>query len=87
METRVGKVTHYYNRIAVAVLELMDHLELGDEIHILGHTTDFSQKVTSMEVDHQPVQAVGPGDDVAIKVSERVRKGDAVFKVAALHGE
>lgn len=81
MERRIGWVTHYYNNIGVAVLDLQDALEAGDQIHITGHTTDFIQTVSSMEVDHEKVQAVAAGADVALKVDERVREGDAVYKV------
>ena len=81
MEERIGQVAHYYNRIGVAVFELSGGLKVGDIIHIQGHTTDFTQRVESMEVEHQKVQSVGPGADVALKVIERVRKGDAVYKV------
>jgi putative protease len=81
MEKRIGRVTHYYTRIGVAVLELDDELKVGDMIHIYGHTTDFTQRVDSMEVEHQKVESVGPGADVALKVVDRVRRGDAVYKV------
>lgn len=86
MDTRIGRVTHYYNRIGVAVLELSDELKVGDVVHILGHTTDFTQQVQSMEIEHQKVQSVGPGDDVALKVVKRVREGDAVYKVTEGQG-
>lgn len=81
METRIGKVTHYYGRIQVAVLELSGELNVGDTIHVLGHNTDFTQQVDSLEIEHQKVQSVGPGEEVALKVSERARPGDEVFKV------
>jgi len=81
METPIGYVTHFYNRISVAVLSLTSQLELGDKVHFLGHTTDFEQNVTSMEIEHQKVTAVGPGDEVALKVIEPVRKGDEIFKI------
>ncbi|HEX6384990.1 MAG TPA: hypothetical protein VF177_10000 [Anaerolineae bacterium] len=81
MEKRIGKVTHYFNRIGVAVLELEDGLQVGDTIHITGHRTDFTQQVNSMEIDHQKMQAVGAGADVALKVDEQVREGDRIYKV------
>ena len=80
MEIRVGKVTHYYNHISVAVLELSGELKVGDSIHILGRITDFEQRVGSMEIEHQKIQSAGPGTEVALKVIESVRKGDFVFK-------
>jgi hypothetical protein len=81
-EKALGKVTHYYGRISVAVLELSGALGLGDTVRIVGRGTDFQQEVVSLQIDHQAVPAVGPGQEVALKVDERVRKGDAVFKVA-----
>jgi putative protease len=81
MEQRIGEVTHYYNHLSVAVLELEDELKAGDTIHILGHRTNFSQPVKSMEIEHRRVQAVGPGAEVGLKVIDTVRKGDAVYKV------
>jgi len=81
MEKRIGKVTHYYTRIGVAVLKLDDELKVGDMIHIYGHTTDFTQRGDSMEIEHQKVESVEPGADVALKVVDRVRRGDAVYKV------
>ena len=82
MEKRIGKVTHYFDRIGVAVLELEDGLQVGDTIHITGHRTDFTQQVNSMEIDHQKMQAVGAGADVALKVDEPVRAGDKIYRVA-----
>ena len=81
MERQIGHITHYYNRISVAVLSLSEPLELGSIIHISGHTTDFTQPVASMEIEHQKVTSAGPDDEVALKVIEPVRRGDAVFKI------
>jgi translation elongation factor EF-1alpha len=80
MREKIGKVTHYFDRIGIAVLTLSGELKVGDSIHILGHTTDFEQAVGSMEIDHKKVQSVGPGDDVALKVAEPVREGDEVYR-------
>ena len=81
MEKYIGRVTHYFNRLGVAVLELTDELKVGDEVLILGHTTEFTQTVGSMEIEHRTIMAVGPGADVALKVDEPVRKGDVVYRV------
>ena len=81
MEIRVGKVTHFYNHLSVAVLELAGELTLGDTIHFLGRVTDFDQQVGSLEIEHKKIQSAGPGEEVALKVIEIVRKGDVVFKV------
>jgi hypothetical protein len=80
-EIEIGKVTHYYTRISVAVLELNGELTVGDTIHIQGRITDSIQRVGSMEIEHQQVQSVGPGQDVAIKTDDYVRAGDTVLKV------
>ena len=82
MEIEVGKITHYFNHLGVAVMRLDSELKVGDHIHILGHTTDFTQKVTSMEVNHHTVVWVKPGDDVALKVIEPVHEHDTVYRIA-----
>ena len=79
---RIGVVTHYYSHLSVATLRLESgRLRVGDVIHIRGHTTDFSQKVESLEVDHVPATQVGPNDDFGLKVTEHVREHDVVYKV------
>ncbi|MDD2695020.1 MAG: hypothetical protein PHD58_03745, partial [Anaerolineales bacterium] len=78
METPIGKVVHYYDRIGVAVLQLSDDLKVGDFVHILGRTTDFTQPVASMEIEHRKVQAV-PAGEVALLVVAPARAGDVVF--------
>jgi len=81
-EQRVGYVTHYYGHPSVATLRLeAGTLCVGDVVHIRGHTTDFNQKVESLEVNHAPVTEVGPNDDFGLKVVEHVRVRDIVFKV------
>lgn len=81
MEAEIGHVTHYFNKINVAVLSIKEELKIGDTIHILGHTTDFTQKVTSLQIEHKNVDIVKPGDDFAMKVIEPVREHDVVYKV------
>jgi translation elongation factor EF-1alpha len=81
MEVRIGEITHYYNRIGVAVLKLGDRIQVGDMINIVGYTTEFTQRVESLEINHQKVESAGPGDDVALKVWDYVRDGDEVFKI------
>jgi len=81
MEIEIGRITHYYAHINVAVLSLNDSLKLGDKVHIHGHTTDFTQKITSMEVEQHAVVWVRPGDEVAIKVIEPVHEHDLVHRV------
>ncbi len=79
MKNLIGHVTHYYTRLGVAVLELNGELKLGDQVVFLGHTTDFSQGVCSIEVEHHRILSAGSGEEVALKVDEPVRVGDEVF--------
>ena len=81
MDILIGKVTHYYNRISVAVVELVGELRVGDQIAILGHTTEFTQPVESLEIEHHKIQIAEAGQEVALKTWEIVRSGDLVYKV------
>jgi len=81
MEVEIGRVTHYFNHLNVAVLKLTDSLKLGDTIHILGHVTDLTEKVASMQVNHHPDALVRSEDEVALKVDEPVREHDIVYRV------
>jgi putative protease len=81
MEVEIGRVTHYYNHLNVAVIKLTDGLKLGDTIHILGHVSDLTEKVASMQVNHHSVVWVKPGEDVAIMVTEPVREHDMVYRI------
>ena len=78
---KIGKVTHYFTKIGVAVLELSDTLAVGDEIILRGQTTNFSQTVDSMEINKVKVDKAGKGQSIGLKVRERVRQGDDVYKV------
>jgi putative protease len=78
-EVLLGTVIHYYSRLGVAALSLRHSLRKGDRVHILGHTTDVEEAVESMEIDHRQIVDTKPGDDVAIKVREKVRAGDKVY--------
>lgn len=77
----IGKITHYFGKIGVAVIELSDALKVGDNIRIVGGETDFTQSVESMEVEHQKVQEAKAGDSVGLKVNQKVREGYSVYKV------
>jgi len=82
MEEEIGKITHYFSKINVGVLELSSgKLQIGDMIHIKGHTTDFYQKVESMQVEHKPVDTAEPGESLGLKVESPVRENDLIFKV------
>jgi hypothetical protein len=82
-EQRIGVVTHYYGHLSVMAMQLEPGttLRVGDVIHIRGHTTDFIQKVESLEVDHAPVTEVRSNDDFGLKVVEHAREHDIVYKV------
>jgi putative protease len=80
--TAIGRVTHYFGHLSVAAVSLSEPLAVGETIHIHGHTTDVVETVTSMEIDHRPVERAGPGDDVAINVREHVREHDLIFREA-----
>ena len=79
---RIGIVTHYFNHLSVAVVKVESGtLRVGDNIHFRGHTTDFGQRIESLQVNHAPVAAVGPKDDFGMKVRDHVRENDVVYKV------
>ncbi len=80
-EEQVGTVSQYFARIGVAGINVTASLRVGDRIHVKGHTTDFEQVVESMQMDHGPVQEAKSGESVGIKVMDRVRDGDHVFRV------
>ena len=80
-ENPVGKVTHYFDRIGVAVLALTDTIRVGDTIHFHGHSTDFQQKVDSLQIEHKTVEEAKPGQDVALKTIQKVHPNDGVLKV------
>jgi putative protease len=77
----IGKISHYFGHIGVAVIELSDKLKEGDTIRIVGGETDFTQTVESMEVDHKKIKEAKKGDSVGLKVDEKVREDYRVFKV------
>ncbi|KUO43140.1 MAG: translation elongation factor-like protein [Hadesarchaea archaeon YNP_N21] len=78
----VGKVTHYFTKISVAVVELSGELKVGDRISIEGPTTNFEQTVNSMQIEHKDVKVATAGQAVGLKVDQRVREGDIVYKIA-----
>ena len=80
-EKEVGKVLDYYAKIGVVAIEVLDEIKIGDVLHFKGATTDFKQVVESMQIEHKPVQVAKKGDKVGIKVNERVRPHDKVYKV------
>jgi putative protease len=82
-EKEIGKITHFYGHISVGIIELSDNLKIGESIHIKGHTSDFTQNVDSIQIEHAAVPEAKLGDVIGIKVSQKVHPGDKVFKVIA----
>ena len=80
-DKQIGTVVHYYGNIGVAGVVLTGKLKLGDTIRLKGHTTDFTQPVESMQIDHREVKKAKKGDDVGIRVSHQARVNDEVFRV------
>ena len=81
-EKEIGKVITYFSHVEVAAIKLKGKLKVGDKVHIKGHTTDFEQKVDSMQIDRKDVEEAGKGADIGIKVKEKVRPNDAVYIVS-----
>lgn len=81
-ETTIGTVTHYWGNLHVAGVAITDgELHKGDTIHVKGHTSDFEQKVDSMQIDHKPVDVATPGDQIGLTVLEHAREHDTVYIV------
>jgi len=81
-EKKVGEVIKYFGKIGVAAIRLSEgSLKVGDTIHIVGHTSDSTQPIDSMQIENKDVQEAGPGADIGIKVKDRVREHDVVYKI------
>jgi len=82
MEKLIGTITHYFNKISVGIIKITDgELKVGDTIHIKGHTSDFTQKVNSMQIEHASIEKAKKGDEVGIKVDAHVHEHDQVYLV------
>jgi len=79
---KIGTISHWFGNINVVGISLSGPLAVGDTIRIQGHTTDFEEEVTSIQIEGEPVNEAGPGDEVGLKVSQRARVGDEVYKVS-----
>jgi putative protease len=81
-EKKIGEVIKFFGKISVAAIRLSEgSLKVGDTIRVVGHTTDFTQSVDSMQIENKNVQEAGPGADIGIKVKDRAREHDVVYKV------
>lgn len=81
MEELVGEVTHYFGKIGVAAIKLAKSLKVGDRVRFKGATTDFEDTVESMQIGHESVSSAKRGDEIGLKVRDRVREGDKVYLV------
>lgn len=80
-EKEIGTIEHYYDHISVGIIKLIDGLNIGDQIHIKGRSSDFTQAVSSMQVEHINVTEPKVGDAIGIKIDQKARPGDKVYKV------
>ena len=80
---QIGSIRHYYSKIAVAVIDLTGKISVGDTVRIKGVTTDLRQKVDSMQIEHANVQSANAGQSIGLKVTDKVREGDLVYKILA----
>lgn len=81
-EEKIGVIEHFFTHVSVVAVKMTDgELKVGDVIHIVGAHTDFKQEVKSMEIDRNPIEKVKTGDEVGIKVKDRVRENDVVYKI------
>lgn len=80
-EKPIGEVTHYYGGLGVAVVKFNKTVKVGESVQFKGTTTDFTQKLNSMQFDHKEVDSAQKGQEVGVKVDDRVREGDEVFAV------
>ena len=79
----IGKISHYFSKIGVAVIDLTDTLKVGDEISVEGVETNLRQKVDSMEIEHEKVEEAKAGESIGLKVMDKVRENDNVYKVVS----
>ena len=80
-EKEVGKINHYYGHISVGIIELSDVLKVGDTIHIKGHSSDFTQTIDSMQIEHKNLTEAKAGDVIGVKVAEKIHPHDKVYLV------
>ena len=81
-EQLIGKVTHYFGKASVAAIKITEgELRVGDTIHIVGHTSDFTQRIESMQIEHAPIETAKVGDEIGVRVSEHAREHDDVYRV------
>ena len=83
-EEKIGFISNYFSKISVAAIEMTEGtVSVGDTLHFLGHTTDIESTIHSMQIEHKFVTEAKKGDGVGVKVPEKVREGDKVYKIVA----
>ena len=80
-EKSIGKVTHFFDKIGVVIIELTNSLKVGETIHFSGHGADFNQTVGSIQVEHKPAEEAKKGESIGLKVDQKVKEGTEVFKI------
>ena len=80
-EKQIGKIVHYFGHVGVGIIGLSDGLKVGDKIRLIGHDYDFTQDVTSMQIEHKDVPEGKVGEQVGVKLSQKVHQNDAVYKI------
>lgn len=78
---KVGVITHYYTKIGVGIVKFSAPVKVGDTLHFQGHATDFKQTITEIELEHQKIKSVKKGQEVGIKLDQKVRENDTVYIV------
>jgi translation initiation factor IF-2 len=81
-ERLIGSVTHFFAKPMVCAIKLEDELRVGDLVAFRGHTTDLQQEVSSIQIEHEQVESAAAGAEVGVKVDDRVREGDSVYRLA-----
>ena len=80
-EKEIGKITHYYGKVSVGIIELKEQLKVGDTIHVKGAHDDFTQKVDSIQIEHSSIVEAKKGDEIGVKLIQPVHSNDKVYKV------
>lgn len=80
-DTQIGEITHYYNHLGVAVVELTGTLKVGDTIKIIGHGNEFTQAVTSIQIEHEQLDEAHKDQEIGMKMDKEVKEGDKVYKI------
>ena len=80
VEEQIGKIIHYYDKIGVGVVRLEGPLNVGDTVHVKGSASDFEQAVSSMQLNHESIKDGKKGDEIAVKLDQKAKEGDVLYK-------